>query len=105
LSDVYRVLRDLRSFPPRRSSDLGAVGALAQPATAGLQRGELLVQAFGDAAKMRRQRGGGGVARAHLDQPHMVFEQKLLAVVPFGDRKSTRLNSSHVKISYAVFCL
>src|SRR5690606_41218067 len=28
---------------------------------------------------------------------------KLLAVI--GDRKSTRLNSSHVKISYAVFCL
>src|SRR5207302_10192514 len=25
--------------------------------------------------------------------------------VVFGDRKSTRLNSSHVKISYAVFCL
>src|SRR5215475_6092298 len=25
--------------------------------------------------------------------------------VPPGDRKSTRLNSSHVKISYAVFCL
>src|SRR5690606_39473145 len=24
---------------------------------------------------------------------------------PFRDRKSTRLNSSHVKISYAVFCL
>src|SRR5690606_40919612 len=24
---------------------------------------------------------------------------------PEGDRKSTRLNSSHVKISYAVFCL
>src|SRR5690606_40205194 len=24
---------------------------------------------------------------------------------PFIDRKSTRLNSSHVKISYAVFCL
>src|SRR5436309_12760227 len=23
----------------------------------------------------------------------------------YGDRKSTRLNSSHVKISYAVFCL
>src|SRR5207302_11515708 len=27
------------------------------------------------------------------------------AVLPNGDRKSTRLNSSHVKISYAVFCL
>src|SRR5690606_40284234 len=25
--------------------------------------------------------------------------------VPLSDRKSTRLNSSHVKISYAVFCL
>src|SRR3712207_3991342 len=24
---------------------------------------------------------------------------------PFGDRKSTRLNSSHANISYAVFCL
>src|SRR5690606_41305264 len=26
-------------------------------------------------------------------------------LVPEEDRKSTRLNSSHVKISYAVFCL
>src|SRR5690606_41704812 len=26
------------------------------------------------------------------------------AAVPPADRKSTRLNSSHVKISYAVFC-
>src|SRR5438876_5799438 len=26
-------------------------------------------------------------------------------VVPFQDRKSTRLNSSHPSISYAVFCL
>src|SRR5437667_4261949 len=24
---------------------------------------------------------------------------------PWGDRKSTRLNSSHITISYAVFCL
>src|SRR5690606_150782 len=28
-----------------------------------------------------------------------------LGVVNYLDRKSTRLNSSHVKISYAVFCL
>src|SRR5690625_7092870 len=27
------------------------------------------------------------------------------AISPRGDRKSTRLNSSHVAISYAVFCL
>src|SRR5690625_5703424 len=26
-------------------------------------------------------------------------------ILSFGDRKSTRLNSSHVAISYAVFCL
>src|SRR5699024_12435887 len=29
----------------------------------------------------------------------------LLVMLQFGDRKSTRLNSSHVSISYAVFCL
>src|SRR5690606_40171134 len=29
----------------------------------------------------------------------------VVANVHGGDRKSTRLNSSHVKISYAVFCL
>src|SRR5690606_21102724 len=29
----------------------------------------------------------------------------LMAIFFFVDRKSTRLNSSHVKISYAVFCL
>src|SRR3712207_8021816 len=28
-----------------------------------------------------------------------------LAAMIFGDRKSTRLNSSHANISYAVFCL
>src|SRR5256886_3153820 len=29
----------------------------------------------------------------------------LVLVVVWGDRKSTRLNSSHSQISYAVFCL
>src|SRR5690348_17853370 len=29
----------------------------------------------------------------------------VLAAAPAGDRKSTRLNSSHPSISYAVFCL
>src|SRR5690606_26769282 len=32
-------------------------------------------------------------------------QEILEAVESVGDRKSTRLNSSHVKISYAVFCL
>src|SRR3712207_7631576 len=30
---------------------------------------------------------------------------QLLCLHRFGDRKSTRLNSSHANISYAVFCL
>src|SRR5437870_8091607 len=33
------------------------------------------------------------------------FVNAVLLDVFFGDRKSTRLNSSHVAISYAVFCL
>src|SRR5690349_23249319 len=36
-----------------------------------------------------------GMSRAHA----------LLAALCLADRKSTRLNSSHVEISYAVFCL
>src|SRR5207302_10300614 len=31
--------------------------------------------------------------------------EKPQELIVYGDRKSTRLNSSHVKISYAVFCL
>src|SRR5204863_5253093 len=38
--------------------------------------------------RVAQQRGAG---RVHIS--------------PIGDRKSTRLNSSHVEISYAVFCL
>src|SRR5690554_7293195 len=30
---------------------------------------------------------------------------ELIILYEYGDRKSTRLNSSHVRISYAVFCL
>src|SRR5690606_42050530 len=41
----------------------------------------------------------------HLDRHHAM--QRLVEGAPDDgqDRKSTRLNSSHVKISYAVFCL
>src|SRR5207253_9812793 len=34
-----------------------------------------------------------------------VLEMNFRQVAPPADRKSTRLNSSHVAISYAVFCL
>src|SRR5207249_10292892 len=42
---------------------------------------------------------GGNVRARH------VAPEKLFAFVDVQDRKSTRLNSSHVSISYAVFCL
>src|SRR5438067_10102872 len=39
------------------------------------------------------------------DRPVPPDELNALSVVRREDRKSTRLNSSHVSISYAVFCL
>src|SRR5436305_2227543 len=34
-----------------------------------------------------------------------VYEDRSFTFITKTDRKSTRLNSSHVRISYAVFCL
>src|SRR5690606_41978998 len=36
---------------------------------------------------------------------HCANHLPVVGPLPTADRKSTRLNSSHVKISYAVFCL
>src|SRR5690606_40275678 len=49
-----------------------------------------------------------GLARAPIFAPSVGRYYKGMIVevpLPLADRKSTRLNSSHVKISYAVFCL
>src|SRR5256885_9651372 len=45
--------------------------------------------------------------RGHVDQAAGLVEDQAAAGVigPGVDRKSTRLNSSHLVISYAVFCL
>src|SRR5207244_6582062 len=43
-----------------------------------------------------------GIGRAREDEPDSCPLARVRAV---GDRKSTRLNSSHQIISYAVFCL
>src|SRR3712207_8284900 len=43
--------------------------------------------------------------RAWVDGRACCCEQKRRLRVPARDRKSTRLNSSHANISYAVFCL
>src|SRR5438874_7255552 len=44
---------------------------------------------------------GNNVYGLRLDEPVQVARR----CAARGDRKSTRLNSSHVEISYAVFCL
>src|SRR5690606_40607359 len=57
-------------------------------------------RAAGDPRPLRhdrsRRRGGEVGERCRLNAPNAPHQK---------DRKSTRLNSSHVKISYAVFCL
>src|SRR5256885_6333675 len=50
-----------------------------------------------------RPPAGGGLPPARLDDRRRRCGAGHLAAV--GDRKSTRLNSSHLVISYAVFCL
>src|SRR2546422_3166100 len=54
----------------------------------------------------RASRDGGG-ERAHLQvaRLHHLHDDHGPPVQEGGDRKSTRLNSSHGYISYAVFCL
>src|SRR4030043_1366416 len=53
-------------------------------------------------SKLRIQAGG----RSLLDIiDHILRDVDVFRVVHQGDRKSTRLNSSHGYISYAVFCL
>src|SRR5438128_5519162 len=74
--------RALHSFPTRRSSDLTPSGR--PPASNWLS---------GDAASARRSSDSRGAA---IRQP---------SPTTASDRKSTRLNSSHGSISYAVFCL
>src|SRR5438874_4330604 len=90
--------RDLHSFPTRRSSDLGR-----------LQLGH----------RTARKGRGHQIERAHLPLPNPPTHYLppvgsgrgqcrlcgWLSDLETKDRKSTRLNSSHVEISYAVFCL
>src|SRR5690606_39923107 len=79
----------LHTFPTRRSSDLSC-----RRVHAGIDHGfETLANVFVAYFKGRLDLVGKVVE--HIERPALAFV----------DRKSTRLNSSHVKISYAVFCL
>src|SRR5699024_12612210 len=79
-------------FPTRRSSDLRLPGRRTRGPHLGTERG------LGGEVRT------GADARAHRrDRRSSTVDVGLRW--GGGDRKSTRLNSSHVSISYAVFCL
>src|SRR5690606_40107947 len=97
--------RSLHTFPTRRSSDL--MTALEEEPT---------IEAYADNLKSIRYRDKvilGYHSRLHYTID-WIYENSKNGIMKditseIGgvkeDRKSTRLNSSHVKISYAVFCL
>src|SRR5207249_6561236 len=93
--------RHLHSFPTRRSSDLTATSSVSAPGGTVADRASGPMRAFGC-----RPSSGNGARFFRPDPP--LFRRLLGPRRPCGhllDRKSTRLNSSHVSISYAVFCL
>src|SRR5690606_41936143 len=93
--------RHLHSFPTRRSSDLSR--GLRRGLVADRQPPVRSDEMAGIAVRIALQvilvlRLGFPEVTHRLDLRHHLAR-------PEADRKSTRLNSSHVKISYAVFCL
>src|SRR5690606_41235510 len=94
-----------RCLPTRRSSDLQALaggGLCVRPREEALEAGDgddpALAVADGALARARGRHQEVGAPPAPL-RDHARDDEVGI------DRKSTRLNSSHVKISYAVFCL
>src|SRR5690606_40406627 len=89
----------LPSFPTRRSSDLGLPSKVF----------DRMLDVAADAAPGDRHyfvRFARAATQRHADWLRLnERRQKLRRTWEDLDRKSTRLNSSHVKISYAVFCL
>src|SRR5207244_11071132 len=104
LSSVFSHLpashRDLHSFPTRRSSDL-----MQQMNRLDEHRGVRVVAAGVHPAGDLAGEIEPGLLR-HRQRVHVAAqEDRAAALRPRLDRKSTRLNSSHQIISYAVFCL
>src|SRR5207253_5617747 len=92
---------DLHSFPTRRSSDL-----LLEVMRHGIlcQERRLDLNLGADPFTLRMRCVSRVVAS--LPTPQASAERRTFNLVELPeDRKSTRLNSSHVAISYAVFCL
>src|SRR5688572_32104639 len=94
---VYSDHRDLHSFPTRRSSDLiaGASYRLLY------LEGRLIDAVRRDPPTVTGD-GYSTIRRLIAHENRRRLERRPFTAL---DRKSTRLNSSHSQISYAVFCL
>src|SRR2546426_5651472 len=86
--------------PPR--STLFPYTTLFRSRMAGRPRNQIIGSSF-PAYFMERERAEEGVRLTF--QKGAVTDYVLTLQAADGDRKSTRLNSSHLVISYAVFCL
>src|SRR5699024_11951280 len=96
-------LRQLYTFPTRRSSDL-----LSDQSDLEKKTIEALGQYRKALATVERQEQTEATAQRALTRMLPDLERAILEDCSPSvkeDRKSTRLNSSHVSISYAVFCL
>src|SRR5690606_39483961 len=93
-----RAHSELHCFPSRRSSDLPTGSTLPS-----FELGEPAPPGPSPAPPAPPE----PLALPRPAAPALAIElpEPPVAAAPTGDRKSTRLNSSHVKISYAVFCL
>src|SRR5207249_10794040 len=95
----------LHAFPTRRSSDLTPQGEMIFTVMASLAQFEsALISARVKAGMARARAQGKRISRAPLPA---AVQRRIAALYQQGlsihqDRKSTRLNSSHVSISYAV---
>src|SRR5690606_41788854 len=97
--------RDLHSFPTRRSSDLVAVVILILGAViyGGWNARNPVVNEY--EVTVNKEAGSRKELRIAMVSDIHFGNRPPCSPSPHIDRKSTRLNSSHVKISYAVFCL
>src|SRR3712207_1760068 len=94
------------------NSDLGLADSVPARAVSGLSRGQFLKGVGGAVVALSVLAGTGKLpspADAAVSVDHEELTGAALAAtarrVARQDRKSTRLNSSHANISYAVFCL
>src|SRR5699024_12519072 len=90
----------LTPFPTRRSSDLYE----EYEEEAGSDMDAASYEEEGEADDMDTEAADAGEANAEEDSEDASEADVEEDSEDAGDRKSTRLNSSHVSISYAVFC-